>query len=61
MLTTHVFVESVKSVKHWDKKESTHVDVDCPAAVANCNNHMDGVDLLEAFLSYYRIYVHSKK
>lgn len=32
MFTTYDSVEQVKSVTSWDKKESTHVGVDCSAS-----------------------------
>lgn len=60
MLTTYDSIEAIKSVKRWDKK-STHVDVHCPPAIVNYNKHTGGVDLLDAFLSYYHIHVQSKK
>lgn len=61
MFTTYDSVVPVKSVKSWDKKESTHVGVDCSAVIANYNKHMGGVDLFDAYLSYYHIRVPSKK
>ena len=35
--------------------------VDCPSAVVTYNKSMGGIDLLDRFLSYYRIPVRSKK
>ena len=54
ILTTYDFLQQVKSVKRWNKIEIY------PAAIGNYNKHIGGVDLLDPFLSCYRIHVHSK-
>ena len=45
-------VEAMKTVKRYVKKEKKFIEVQCPAAVANYNEHMGGADLLDAFLSF---------
>ena len=51
----------MKNVKRYDRKEKKLIEDQCPAAIAYSNKHMGGVDLLDAFLSYYQINVRSKK
>ena len=46
-------VEPMKTVKRYDTKEKKFIEVQFLAAIANYNKHMGGVDLLDAFLSYY--------
>ena len=60
MLTTFEAVEPIKQVR-WDKKDRKEIFVECPSAVMIYNKNMGGVDLLDGFLSYYRIPVRSKK
>ena len=46
-------VEPMKTVKRYDTKEKKFIEIQFLAAIANYNKHMGGVDLLDAFLSYY--------
>ena len=48
-------VEPIKTVKRYDKKEKKFIELQCPAAIANYSKYMSGVDLLDAFLSYYQM------
>ena len=61
MLTTFEAVEPIKQVRRWDKKDRKEIFVECPSAVTIYHKNMGGVDLLDGFLSYYRIPVRSKK
>ena len=61
MLTTFEAVEPIKQVRRWDKKDRKEIFVECPSAVMIYNKNMGGVNLLDGFLSYYRIPVRSKK
>lgn len=61
VLSSFDSVEPMKSVKWYDKEEKKFIEVQCSAAIANRNKNMGGVDLLDAFLSYYQINVRSKK
>ena len=46
-------VEPMKTVKRYDTKEKKFIEIQFLVAIANYNKHMGGVDLLDAFLSYY--------
>ena len=35
MLTSHDSIEPIKSVQRYDKKENTHIQVQCPVVIAN--------------------------
>ena len=61
VLSSFDSVEPMKTVKWYDKKEKKFIKVQCPAAIASYNKHMGGVDLLDAFLSYYQKNIQSKK
>lgn len=61
VLSSFDSVEPMKSVKWYDKEEKKLIEVQCSAAIANRNKNMGGVDLLDAFLSYYQINVRFKK
>ena len=61
VLSSFDSVEPMKSVKWYDKEEKKLIEVQCSAAIANRNKNMGGVDLLDAFLSYYQINLRSKK
>ena len=50
----------LRNVKRW-KKGQGHVNVDQPAVIANYNNGMGGVDLMDRALSDYRPNIHRKK
>ena len=51
----------MKTVKRYGKKEKKFIKVQCRAAIASYNKYMGGVDLLDAFLSYYQKNIQSKK
>lgn len=48
-------------VKRWEAKQSKFVDVPRPEIVKQYNHGMGGVDLMDRMLSYYRIFIKSKK
>lgn len=49
------------TAKRWDKKQKKHVEVSRPEIVSRYNGGMGGVDLLDQLLSYYRVFIRSKK
>lgn len=48
-------------VKRWDKIHKKYVLIEQPEIIDKYNNGMGGVDLLDQLLSYYRIFIKSKK
>lgn len=48
-------------VSRWDKKKARYVDIKQPEVVNDYNFAMGGVDLLDQYISYYRIFIKSKK
>ncbi|XP_049954845.1 piggyBac transposable element-derived protein 3-like [Schistocerca serialis cubense] len=51
----------IDKVERWDKKESKYVTIDRPEIVKCYNHGMSGVDLFDQLMSYYRIFIKSKK
>ena len=61
LLSTFAAVEPTKVIERFDRKQKRMVNVECPNVVQVYNQHMGGVDLLDALLVLYRIPVRSKK
>lgn len=51
----------VDHVTRWDKKEKQFVDIERPEMVRLYNKSMGGVDKLDQLISYYRIFIRSRK
>lgn len=51
----------MRTVKRWDKINKKYVIIEQPEIIDRYNNGMGGVDLLDQLLSYYRIFLKSKK
>lgn len=49
------------TVQRWDKCQKKFLSVKRPEIVRQYNHSMGGVDLLDQLISYYRIYIKSKK
>ncbi|XDV22524.1 hypothetical protein PO909_027405 [Leuciscus waleckii] len=47
--------------QRWDKKQKQYVSIRQPSIVCEYNNKMDGVDLTDRMISYYRMSVCTKK
>lgn len=45
----------------WGKKEKTYVEIERPEIVRLYNKSMGGVDKTDQLVSYYRIFIRSKK
>lgn len=54
-------MEPVDECTRFSKKERKKVAVERPAAVAEYNAHMGGVDLCDRMFSYYPTTMHTKK
>lgn len=48
-------------MKRWDKKISQYIEIPQPELVQKYNKSMGGVDKLDQFISYYRIFIKSRK
>ncbi|KAG5879743.1 hypothetical protein JTB14_021492 [Gonioctena quinquepunctata] len=48
-------------VKRWDKNHSKYIEVTRPEIIHDYNHGMGGVDLMDHLMSYYRIFIRSKK
>lgn len=49
------------TAKRWDKKSKKYIEVTRPEIVSLYNTGMGGVDLLDQLISYYRIFIRSRK
>lgn len=47
VLSTYCGKHPIYSVKRFDKKLKTQIEVDCPFLIKEYNRHMGGVDLLD--------------
>ena len=61
LLSTYAAVDPTTQIERFDRKLRRKLQVTCPTAVRCYNQHMGGVDLLDALLALYRIPVRSKK
>lgn len=61
LASTFDSAQPISTVKRYDKKTKSKVDISCPRAVLTYNKFMGGVDLLDGLVSYYRINIRSKK
>lgn len=52
---------TLQTVRRWDKTSKSFMSIDQPEIVALYNNNMGGVDLIDQLMSYYRIFLKSKK
>ncbi|KAJ8883086.1 hypothetical protein PR048_014925 [Dryococelus australis] len=61
LLSTFVGSEPVHSVKRYDRKTKTALQVQYPDIISQYNHHMGGVDLLDSIVGCYKIVLRSKK
>lgn len=61
MASNFVGIGKTDTAKRWDKKLKKYVDVTRPEIVALYNQGMGGVDLLDQLISYYRVFIRSRK
>ena len=55
-LSTYTAVEPTTQIERFDRKLRRKLQFNCPTAVFCYNEHMEGVDLLDALLTLYRIH-----
>ncbi|CAF1455356.1 unnamed protein product [Rotaria magnacalcarata] len=60
-LSTLSGCESIDMVKRWSSSQKQHIQVKRPNVIKLYNTHMEGVDLLDMLVSFYRINNRSKK
>lgn len=48
-------------VRRWDKTANEYTEVEIPELIKVYNTNMGGVDKLDQMLSYYRVFIKSKK
>lgn len=61
LASTFAKANPVGKIQRWDRKTKQRIQVDYPFIVKQYNSFMGGVDLLDAYLAYYRIDIRSKK
>lgn len=61
LASNFVGIGEIDLAKRWDKKQRKHVEVSRPEIVSRYNGGMGGVDLLDQLISYYRVFIRSKK
>ncbi len=61
LASNFVGIGDTDTAKRWDKKQKKYVEVSRPEIIARYNNGMGGVDLLDQLISYYRVFIRSKK
>lgn len=61
MGSNFVGIGTSDKAKRWDKKLKRKIDVTRPEIISLYNSGMGGVDLLDQLISYYRIFIRSRK
>lgn len=61
MASNFVGTGTIDKAKRWDKQKSAYIEIDRPEVVRQYNHNMGGVDLLDMYISLYRIYIRSRK
>lgn len=51
----------IDQVERWDKSNKQYICIDRPEIVRRYNHSMGGVDLFDQLISYYRIFIRSRK
>ena len=64
-MTSYETPQLLSKIKHWDRQQRKKIEIECPTVICTYNKDVRkdvrGVDLLDAFLSYYQIPERSKK
>jgi hypothetical protein len=53
--------EPQDTVRRWDKKSKSHVGIQRPNAVKECNRFMGGVDMSDRMVAHYRHAIKNKR
>ena len=61
MLSTLKGCNPTTSAKRWNKKDKVYNDVTLPAVIADYNQNMGGIDLLDSFLGKCRFKLRSRR
>ncbi|MGH0137134.1 UNVERIFIED_CONTAM: hypothetical protein FKN15_015830 [Acipenser sinensis] len=61
LLSTFSGIYPTSSVKRWDKKAITKIDVQCPSSVLMYNTSVGGTDLMYSLIALYHNKIRSKK
>ncbi|GFQ82561.1 piggyBac transposable element-derived protein 3 [Trichonephila clavata] len=61
LLSSAFCIKPEGSCKRWAKEQRQRVDVRQPAIVRSYNTYMEGVDMMDRLISYYRISTRTKK
>lgn len=61
LASNFVGVGSTDTAQRWDKSENKYISVNRPEIVQLYNRNMGGVDLLDQLISYYRVFIQSRK
>lgn len=64
-MTSYETPQLLSKIKHWDRQQRKKIEIECSTVICTYNKDVRkdvrGVDLLDAFLSYYQIPERSKK
>ena len=52
--STYSATESSRTVKRWDPKSKSYMQVPCPDAIKEYNSARGGVDLVDMWIALYR-------
>lgn len=61
LASTFAKARPVGAIQRWDRTKTQKVQVGYPFIVKQYNTFMGGVDILDAYLAYYRTHIRSKK
>lgn len=61
LASNYIGIGQTDKAERYDKSKNCKISIDRPQIVQNYNINMGGVDLLNQMVSYYRIFVRSKK
>ena len=60
LISSYVAVEPIDSVKRYDQREKTYIDVPRPSIVKVYNTYMGGIDKLDMMCALYKSQIKSR-